>query len=424
MNSSFTYNENSVRQIEYLVPRLKYSVLPTKIVKWLENFDEKDRDYAMDLLRVFEYIPFAEFMSRLDSILKELLINIPKDEKIIIFPFGKLGKSGILVTYPLRNTNSFKSRKSQISLTQDLKNLNNPTSYKHIIFLDDFIGSGNTFLKHFINPEVNNFISSNNIKSLFILSAIIMNEGKEKIHKSFPYIKIFADERHKLFNKVHSPLKVFKRGSLNEIQKIALAYGNKIPVNRPPTLYQPMGYDNSESLISFFHCTPNNTLPIFWGDKNWIPLFPREADTRMSEAKKLKKEIVYYLSICEKLNLNLTVANELLDKRVDKRSQKIKLLRQQNHAAITVLFLKERKYENIFICQILGLTREELKYIFYELRNKQLIKRDYQTITVDGYELLKELNRISKKEKIRNETENNLAIKKTLYLPQTFSGVT
>jgi len=58
------------------------------------------------------------------------------------------------------------------------------------------------------------------------------------------------------------------------------------------------------------------------------------------------------------------------------------------------------------------------------LRNKQLIKRDYQTITVDGYELLKELNRISKKEKIRNETENNLAIKKTLYLPQTFSGVT
>ena len=39
MKTNFDYNENSVRQIEYLLPRLKYSVLPTKIVKWLENFD-------------------------------------------------------------------------------------------------------------------------------------------------------------------------------------------------------------------------------------------------------------------------------------------------------------------------------------------------------------------------------------------------
>jgi len=139
MKTNFDYNENSVRQIEYLLPRLKYSLLPTKIVKWLENFDDKDRDYAMDILRVFEYIPFSEFMSRLDSILKELLRHIPINEKIIIFPFGKLGKSGTLVTYPLRNTKAYYTRRLQICLTHDLKYINNPSTYKHIIFIDDFI---------------------------------------------------------------------------------------------------------------------------------------------------------------------------------------------------------------------------------------------------------------------------------------------
>src|SRR5690606_16095933 len=136
MKTDFIYNEHSVRQIEYLLPRLKYSVLPTKIVKWLENFENTDRESAMDILRVFEYIPFAEFMYRLDSLLNELLKTIPKDEKLIIFPYGKVGKSGTLVTYPLKNTKSFKNRESQICLTHDLINIEDPSSYKHLVFLD------------------------------------------------------------------------------------------------------------------------------------------------------------------------------------------------------------------------------------------------------------------------------------------------
>lgn len=425
MKNDFVYNENSVRKIEYLLPRLKYSVLPTKIVKWLENFEVNDREHAMDILRVFEYIPFAEFMYRLDSLLKELFKTIPKNEKIIIFPFGKIGKSGTLVTYPLKNTKTYYSRRLEICLTHDLKYINNPSKYKHLIFLDDFIGSGNTFIKEFALPEVQNFVTTNKIESLFILSAIIMNQGKQKIEASYPSIKIYADERHKLFDKNHSPFKVFKKNCFAQIKKIALRYGNKIPVNRPPNLYQPMGYDNSESSVSFFHGTPNNTLPIIWGsDKNWMPLFPREPDLRMSEAKKLKKEIGYYLSIADKLNINLIVANELLSIIDDKRTKKIKVLREQNHAAITVLFLLEKKYENIFISQILSLTREELKYIFYELKNKGLVKSDYKTITNTGFVILDKLSKLSKKERIRNETQCNLTIKNTLYLPQTFDGMT
>ncbi|WP_410880490.1 hypothetical protein [Myroides sp. DW712] len=425
MGSVFDYNQESIRQIEYLIPRLKYSLYPTKIVKWLENFEKDDVKYALDILSVIEYIPFTEFMYRLESLMKELFKKIPKHDMVIIFPYGKMGKSGTLVTYPLKNTKTFKSNENRILLTHDLKFIQNPTSFKHIIFLDDFIGSGNTFIKEFNKNDIQNFIITNNINKLYILSVIIMNEGKNKINSTFSNIEIIAEERFKLFDKLYSPFNAFTNTTLETVEKVALKYGQMIPVVPPPTSYLPLGYGQSESIISFFHGTPNNTLPIIWGNSNgWFPLFARNANTRMSEAKKMKKEITYYLDICTKLDINLSVGTKLISRRKDNRSEAKRLLREQNHATITVLFLKDRLYENIFICQILGLTTEELQYIFYELKNKGLVSADYKTITLEGRKILNKLKLLSKIEKIRNETANNLAIKNNLYLPQMFDGMT
>ena len=115
----------------------------------MENFDEDEVDFAIDLLSVYEYIPFNEFMFRLNDLLNELCENIPIGEKIIIFPYGKVGKSGTLVTYPLKNTDAFKKRKNDITMTHDYKYVSDPASFNHIVFLDDFIGSGKTFCKEF-----------------------------------------------------------------------------------------------------------------------------------------------------------------------------------------------------------------------------------------------------------------------------------
>jgi hypothetical protein len=50
-------------------------------------------------------------MFRLNDLLNEIFKVILKGEKIIIFPYGKVGKSGALVTYPLKNTTAFKKKK-------------------------------------------------------------------------------------------------------------------------------------------------------------------------------------------------------------------------------------------------------------------------------------------------------------------------
>lgn len=424
MAHTFNLSIQNLAKIDELLPRLKHSVLPTKIIRWLENFEENEMDLAIDLLSVLEFIPFNELMFRFNGLLYEIFKNIPKGDKIIIFPYGKVGKSGTLVTYPLRNTNAFKSREVDITLTHDYVHIDNPSSFSHIIFLDDFIGSGKTFCKEFSKQNhIQEWIKIHNIHNIYILSSIIMVEGKKHILDSFPSsnIVIISEEREKIFDPSFSPLIAFK--NLNDIKDIALKYGNKISVLNHPPYVAPYGYDLSQSLISFFHCTPNNTLPIIWGkNKNWFPLFPRMANIRMNEAREFKKEIAFYIGICNRLGIDLYSGKSIIERKDDKNVRIIKHNSKQDHAVIALLTLKSQGYENLIICHLLGLTRLELKQIYSEGKKLGFINSNYD-ISSKGILFLKELKSRIKKEDFRKETNKNLEIKNVFYLPQKFNGL-
>ncbi|MDN3692178.1 hypothetical protein QWZ06_07835 [Chryseobacterium tructae] len=439
MGGNFEFNRENVRQVELLLPKLKYSVLPTDIIKWLENFEDKDIPHALDILKVFEYIPFNEFMNRINSLLRKIYEMIPIGERAIIFPYGKVGKSGTLVTYPLRHTNSYKKRgykavtsglfprKSKQDydiITHDLKNISNPDDFQHIIFLDDFIGSGNTFLKAIEEKETEEWLKVNKLKKYFLLSSIIMEEGEQKILKDFPFdLIIKSEKRYKAFHPKNSIFNLFKNNQ--EISKLIKTYGNEIYVNYNPPTKTPLGYDDSESLISFFHGTPNNTFPIIWGDNKWYPLFPRKAERRISDASKFKRTIKYYLLLCEKLGIDIIEGKKKIDGFTDHRKDETIIRKEQNHAVVALLYLKNRGLENIFICQLLGLTLDELHDVYIEAKNKGLIGIGYKDITNKGLELLKGLRNLSRKFSIREETEKNFLIKEenSIYIPYTFMGM-
>ncbi|TWI03191.1 hypothetical protein IQ05_00121 [Flavobacterium tiangeerense] len=418
----FTLDKKTLRKVEHLLLRLKHSVLPTKIIRWLENFDKDEVDLAIDLLSVYEYVPFNEFMFRLNDLLNELLKVIPLGDKIIIFPYGKVGKSGTLVTYPLKNTNAFKKRENDIVLTHDYENVENPTSFNHIIFLDDFIGSGKTFCKEFSKPNnIQQWLTTNNIENIYILSSIIMVEGKKHILDRYPQIKIISEERNKIFDSTLSPLNVF--GNLSHIEKMALKHGNTLKVGPYPYVF-PYGFDNSQSLISYFHCTPNNTLSIIWGaNKNWTPLFPRMANIRMREAREFKQDIAFYIGICNRLKIDLYSGKSIIEKKDDKFVRKIKYNSKLNHSVIALLTLKNQGYDNLIICHLLGLTRLELKKIYIEGKKLGFINTHYD-LNTKGIQFLKELKRKTQKENFRKETKENLEVKDVLYLPTMFNGLT
>lgn len=407
-------------KIEQILPRLKHSVLPSKIKSWLENFEETEIDLAIDLLLVLEYITFNELQFRFDDLLKGIFKNIPKNENIIIIPYGKVGKSGSIITYIIKNTSAFRTRKKKdidnVLLTHDYKYIN-AKDYNHIIFIDDFIGSGKTFCDGYKDVhDIESWVNSNKISNVYLLSALIMKDAKDYISSRFGNIKIHPEVRNKIFDQDLSPLNAFK--NISTIKSMAYKYGKKIQEN-------PNGYGNSESLVSFFFGTPNNTLPIIWSAKNdWTPLYPRKVDVKMNIARDEKKQIAFVIGLYNRLAIDLYDKDKDINiKTANGRKRDIKYNSKEHHSIIGLLKLKEDKYDDIFICHLLGLTMKELDDIYDSAIRLGLISKS-KGLKIDGLNFLKEIKRTISKEVIRKETSENFKIKNEDYLPKSFKGLT
>ena len=61
------------RNIEYVLPKLKYSCYTANVIRWLENFEESEVDVALDFLFYLEYITFSELQYRLIEQLKKAI---------------------------------------------------------------------------------------------------------------------------------------------------------------------------------------------------------------------------------------------------------------------------------------------------------------------------------------------------------------
>lgn len=419
MAHKYKLDEINLRNIEVVLPRLKHSILPSKIIKWLENFNDEEVSYMLKILSLYEYITYNEFLARLDDHFNDLLSRIPTGDEILVLPYGKMGKSGMFVTYPLAKTNSYSKRKNKIEISNDIKNLKKK-KIKHIVFLDDFIGTGKTFTDTFFqNSALQEFIRDNDIKNLYILSCVIMKAGEKYIKYKIPSIKIFADIRDKFFA-INTPLKIYDYHTRIRIKQIISKYGKSfnLEFNEKKVKY---GYGESQSFVSFFHSTPNNCLSVIWNENNrWIPLYPRYSNTKIVEARELKKQVFFFIDICNKLKIEINDA--LRDFRGFKFNKNGKVKNtKQDHSIVLLLFLKSDGYEDFIIAHILGLSKQELKLVYSEAKECDVIDSEH-TITAKGQKFIEKLKKISKAENMRKESEYNLSIKKELYLPTMFNG--
>lgn len=424
---NYDLDKKSLEKIEHLLPRLKHSVLPSKIIKWLENFNPEDVDLAIDLLRVFEYITFDEFVFRLNDLLKKILDKIPKGEKIIILPYGKVGKSGTFVTYPIKKTTEYSKREKDIEIEHDYLKFRRFRKYKYVIFIDDFIGSGKTFYKDYTKEDskgnsIEKWIINKKISNVYILATIVMAEGKKYLNRKCPNFEVVADVREKIFDRTHSPLRAF--GNLEEIEALTLKYGSKIKVFNFPPYSLPFGFSKSQSLISYFHSTPNNTLAFIWGKNvSWFPLYPRDSKTRMDDAREFKKEIAFYIGICNRLGIDIINGKSIIERKGSVSIRNIKHNNKQDHAVISLLILKNQEYEDLIISHILGLTIKELEDIYKEAKRLGFTN-NLKSITNKGNQFIIELKEKTKKEDFREATPDRLMPKNELYIPKSLRGKT
>lgn len=403
--------EELKRILETCEYRFKRKVDTYKMYQWLNNFKKEDQIYALALLNLLEYIDIEDLQVQLQNGLQKVLDCLKPTAKVLIMPYGKLGKSGSLASYLLSHVPLYIDNEDRLTLTND------PTKHEEInfsavIFIDDFIGSGRTFCKEYnIKTEYKTWLNNHQIENRYVVAGIIMHEGKDYIMKMNRDITaIYAKVKNKAFRtNERSELSFY--GDVRQFRNCEEAYERNIRVSNKFKL----GYAGSQSLVAFFHGTPNNTLPtIWWERKNWKPIFPRRQGLRMDANREYRDNIKFYTRVLDRYGVNET--NEPI--RVFDEEQK-KLLEfnfQIDYDIIALLKLKLDSYDDYFIMSMLTREEEELELLYNRARRRRLVDASNE-LTPIAHEFNKQLMKLVKKENFRAPTIENLEAKQTIYVP-------
>lgn len=402
-------------KIENLQARLKWSISPSRIIKWLENFDAEDIVNAYDLILFLEFITFEELQARLDELLNYVIEEIEEHSKIIIVPYGKLGKSGPMLVYPLKNTVAYQKNEQRIILDWDSRNKSTPEN-STVIFIDDFIGTGDTFIREYTKSppgshSLETWADRNKISQRYLLAVVTMFQAKAKIEQICPSIKIVSEFRTKAFDETHSVFNATK--SAQRLLDFSSRYGNRI-------YSPPLGYKDSQALVVFSHSTPNNTLPIIWVDKpGWKPLYPRKCNIRIDEARGIKKEVAFYIGIMNRLGLDLYNHSTSI---IGDDGRDIEYNHREDHSLLLYLKLKNENHHEIVISQVIGVTKGELKEIIRYGVSRNLLFNSGE-VTPSGYDFFNKLTFKTRKHRFRSSKRKDFELKDILYLPKVFRGI-
>lgn len=257
-----------------------------RFIKWLNNFETYDEvKLAFELAKVIHY----KNDNDISEIVKELAGNLRKEfdndfSDVFFFSLGESSNcSGSIFLYKY-------SKELQWSVTDKNFPYDNFSKYigKKIVFFDDVIGSGNQAIKfaskHFLDVDV----------KPYYVSVFGLKDGVDRIKESGLFARVLVGERISNSERAfHTSSKEFDASVKEKIQSLCETYGRELYSD------SPLGYDDSQLLLTFSHNTPNNTLPVIWSGTEsesnpelvWYPLFPRKKVSRQKPLESEKQTI-------------------------------------------------------------------------------------------------------------------------------------
>jgi len=267
-NSSFIHSNS--QRIDKLVKKFQGYVIPpskTKLIKYLGNFSANEVETGLKILEKIDFFNSKRTSNLLKTLFEKLKHFSPVD-KMLIFPIDPvLGSSSYRMIEKFRCVNHLKAAKYnsmfpsivECGLIQSLHEARN----KNIIFIDDLIASGTSFVK-FYEKIAATFDDS---CKYFVGSVTAHKEGAEFIKSVASVIVISATPiipHHKKI--LHPGNKCFS----NSEREILKKYCRRMGVKKEYTF----GYKEMSSPVIFYEKTPNNVLPILYDKReNWTTVF-------------------------------------------------------------------------------------------------------------------------------------------------------
>lgn len=410
-----TLSKEIEKRIENIVSvRFYNQITPYDVIRWLFNFDDEDVELAVQLLEHVVFLRDDDVKGRL----YEQVMKLPKDRTKHIVPLGKPGKSGAAISYwihglmkrkDLQSMNFHSSVEAFISYRNSVawETLNDV-----VVYVDDFIGSGESVVdalsleENIVRPEVLSDASSGR---LYVIAAIVMDNGYSKITKDISGAVILGDSHCKGFDP-HKKIfgSYFKTKA---VRKMCYKYGEQ--------LYKgcPLGYKNTQSLVLMQHSSPNNTVPVLWSDNQyqgrfWIPLVPRNNLLKIKRAYTDRTSVNRWLSCLNKIFVG--------------RSESVDfglLFTKSNFNLVFILICLIRRKSEAFIYNAMGISFVEMERLWQEGMDKGIWDSKHNPTSL----ALNEYKDAMKRYKIlRDEGMQEFRIwdeKDNIYIPETFRGV-
>jgi hypothetical protein len=240
--------------------------------KWKNQFQAEDIPFIEILVNNIKYFSLKRTDESIKKLYDKVVSEVVSIENVLFVPVGYVVKSGSVVAYSFRKSNQI--HESKFIPYTDL-NSNNLKSISHLVFIDDFIGTGNQCIDVW-RDLITKLKQFNASPKLVYATLVATQNGKKEVEEKTTF-KVLASNLYE--NKdipFHQDSKIFKDDiSKEKAKKIVTKYG----ANLYPKY--PLGYKDNSLLIGFYYSTPNNTLPIFWSsNNNWKALLTKGDDFR------------------------------------------------------------------------------------------------------------------------------------------------
>lgn len=246
---------------------------------WLSNFTgevyeiEDERKMALWMLCNFTFyneyevnhlcrILYKQFIHDLSQ--KEEIENIEDIKTLLDSTYfaaiGEAGESGGLLLYFFR-------QEAKLSIDRFCYPTHVPAGENNIaVFIDDVTLSGGTAARFFYKH-----LEKVSYKRIYYITLFATETAMKKLEDLGITVICcnLLDERDRCFSE--KSIMFYNFSMLREkAEKMVRHYGEKLEKGKA------LGHRNGQLCFGFNYNIPNNTLPIFWSNNNWYPIFMRK----------------------------------------------------------------------------------------------------------------------------------------------------
>jgi hypothetical protein len=254
--------------------------------RYLTQFqDVYHQRVVFEILKRIKFYTATTIRKKLEEADKYVLDNSPglkinvkqrKKSEILISHLDIVGKSGIQYARMYSQVASIKAE--NVSSFQEIaQKIEKNTDVQVLVFIDDFVGTGNSALNGIKELEK---IHGDTLRERKIMIHFVAVTGFDAALQNLEtelatidlnikiYICDLIGDEERCFSKKNT---IFSNEQAREQAKsMLLDYSTKLWSKFP------LGYNDGQCLVVFEYNCPNNSLPILWStEKDWIPLFKR-----------------------------------------------------------------------------------------------------------------------------------------------------